>query len=528
MNCLKEQVNELLKELSFADNIEDDMKLRDDLDIDSLRLVEFITRLEDSFDIQFEMSDLNPSGLNIVADVYTLMGKYVSEKGNNKLYRWLSEAMVEYPQKTLSDEQDSITYEEILQFAKSFSSELTAQKYGVLCQSELNAAKATLACFSAGCTAVPLSFRYGETHTTHIIESMQLSYIITDKSGSPEVEQIASESLEPENLSNIALILCTSGTAGKPKGAMLTQDGIIANISGIEQYFCINSTDRILVSRPLYHCAVMMGEFLVSLRKGMDIVFSNREFNPSHLEELIHKKSISVLCGTPTLLYYLCRLTLRLKKPPALRIVAVSGECMTNAIAKLICEALPNVLVYNVYGLTEAGPRVSYLPPDLFNQHPTSVGIPVDGITVKTEDNELLVSGESIMRGYYNDIEGTNRVLADGWLHTGDIAEFVDGMITIKGRKDDMIIRAGMNIYPCEIEEAVKKDDRIEEAIAFGMLEGITQKIHLNVVSDKLFLPEIMHICRKELPPYAIPDVLEIVESIPRNASGKIIRTQND
>lgn len=189
-------------------------------------------------------------------------------------------------------------------------------------------------------------------------------------------------------------------------------------------------------------------------------------------------------------------------------------------------SVFPDADIYNVYGLTEASPRVSYLPPELFDEYPLSVGFPLSSVSAKINDGELLIKGASVMKGYYGNPEATARVKRSGWLHTGDIAEITDkGLIFIKTRKDNLIIRAGMNIYPQEIENALKSDPRIVEVLAYGEKRTTAgQKVCLKVVTNGLTKSEVFSICKKLLPAYQLPDRIDIVEDIPRNASGKIIR----
>jgi long-chain acyl-CoA synthetase len=132
------------------------------------------------------------------------------------------------------------------------------------------------------------------------------------------------------------------------------------------------------------------------------------------------------------------------------------------------------------------------------------------------------------MKGYYNDSAATQRTLKNGWLHTGDIAEMDDeGRISIKFRKDNMIIRAGMNIYPQEIETALKSEKGIYDVLVYGVADcNAGQRIHLKAVTDNLSKTEVYKVCRRLLPSFQYPDSIEIVNEIPQNASGKAMRTQ--
>lgn len=448
----------------------------------------------------------------------------------NNVFLHLRERMRLFQNQTIRDELTCLTYREALNITERFGQKLRQaklKKIGVLCRSELNAGLGILSCFSSEITAVPLSYRYGQPHIDKIVHHTALSHLLTDETGRLEIQEIKEPSPEVEDLSDVALVLCTSGTTGAPKGAMITHHNLRTNLMDIEQYFAITNHDTIFIARPLYHCAVLTGEFLTALCQGVNISFYNGEFNPVHLMNEISSWRATVFCGTPTLLYHLCRIAG--KRPDVrlpLKTMAISGECMTEPVARAIRAVFPSCSIYNVFGLTEASPRVSALPPEEFDAYPQSVGYPLSSITAKIHNGELLVKGESVMKGYYRDSAMTTMTIENGWLHTGDAAESdSSGRLTIRGRLDSLIIRAGMNIYPQEVENALKSDARITEVLAYGERgAGVTQRLCVQVTADGLSKAELLTLCQKLLPKYAIPDAAEIVESIPRNASGKILR----
>jgi acyl-CoA synthetase (AMP-forming)/AMP-acid ligase II len=437
------------------------------------------------------------------------------------LYEFIKYRMLEHPDQIVSDGSKTLTYSEVLERAEELGDQLTEEKYGLLCDSDFDTAISLLACFCARKTAIPLSKKYGEKHVSRIIEKVQIAHLLT----SSGVVRISDSMQEPEDLTDVALIMCTSGTTGMPKGAMITEENLVANLNDIEKYFLINNTDHILIARPLYHCAVLTGELLISLIKGLQISFFSEGFIPQRIISVVKDQKATVLCGTPTLFYHLAALKSKSKNPLDLRVIVVSGECMTQKAAESIRRAFSNSKIYNVYGLTEASPRACYLPPEEFDINPLSVGIPLTSLKAKIEDNELLLKGGSIMRGYYNDPDATAKAIRNGWLYTGDIAERDEnGRVYIKCRRDNMIIRSGMNIYPQEIENALKQDERIRDVLAYGEKnETVSEKIHIKVIAE-LSKSEVFEVCRKLLSSYQLPDVIDIVDEIPKNASGKVIR----
>ena len=429
-----------------------------------------------------------------------------------------------------------MTYEEIVVYSEVFSKKLVGEKCcAILCGSELAASMALLSCFAAQVTAVPLSARYGQAHCSKILDMINPTALITDIDGELQVLHITdAKYIEPEV--HPALIMCTSGTTGLPKGAMLSEENIRTNVQDICAYFHITHFDSLLIARPLYHCAVLTGEFLTALIKGAKIHFYSEQFNPKRILTLIAERQITVFCGTPTLLGMMARYK-RENAVCSLRTICVSGECMAADVGKKIAEAFPDAMIYHVYGLTEACPRISYLPPERFAQHTGSVGVPLNAVRLKIidangrvagkgQEGVLWVRGANIMLGYYNAPEYTSKVLQGGWLCTGDIAVIdEEGLLWIKGRFDDLIIRAGMNIYPQEIEQALKKDSRVREVLAYGVDDPISgQQIAIEIAGDFSDKDEVKKLCLTVLPAFQVPSRINLVDELPKNGSGKLLR----
>lgn len=439
------------------------------------------------------------------------------------IWKCLKNKMDEYSGQTIKCADKVLTYAEILETVSDLNLDLKAQKYGILCEHEINSVIALLACFSANTTAVLMSYRYGESHCDKIIQQTELAYIITDKGGRLHIEQICEEKKEKENLNDIAIIMSTSGTTGYPKCAMLSRSAVLFNAEAVLDYFPICMSDTILIVRPIYHCAVLVAELLVSLMRGLNIVLYDHAFNPIEILHLIKQEHITVMCATPTIFTLLAKLS---RGKISIQKIVLSGEILTDLSKNILCDAFCDTEIYHVYGLTEAGPRVSYCPPDLFYKTEPNVGVPIRGVQVKIENGELLVKSPSMMCGYYGNTDAYNRAISCGWLHTGDMAEIKNGNIVIKGRKDSMIIRSGMNIYPQEIENELLKSDFVTEAVAYPIdLPGFSVRIGVKVViSREISVEEIRRFCIDKMPGYMLPDEINIVDEIPKNGSGKIIR----
>lgn len=483
------------------------------------------------------------------------------------MWEYIENCLKQHPDSVIGNITQKYTYGEVLKQAEDLSQKLTENfrkggKCAVLCMDGYQAALSVLSCWRAGLVPVPMSMNYGIHACKSIMTAVDPDLMLTDDAGmATDLESLipvldikneawsgkekTSHVCSGDVPDDVALIMCTSGTTGKPKAAMIAKKGLRCNVEGIVSYFPINDGDRILISRPIYHCAVMTGEFLSALRSGASIIFSSNKYEPRLVARDCEEQRITILCGTPTLFYHLALVTRR-KPLTEIRIAAVSGECMRRETAATIRRAFPGTAMFNVYGLTEASPRVSFLPAYLFDTLPDSVGIPLPETCIEIRDMEnydvritepgtdglVFVKSPSVMKGYYRNSAATEMVLRDGWLNTGDIGHFsADGLLFIKSRYDDMIIKAGMNIYPVEVEAAMMKSGIAEEILVHGEKGNITEEI----IADVVLRSEYRHLCEKEIPgilcehvpEYMHPSRVNIVESLRRNASGKLIRREN-
>lgn len=473
------------------------------------------------------------------------------------MWTFLSERMKMFYDAVLSDKDKIYSYLKFMELAekngKSLKTELPPHsKCAVICDSGLNVALALLSCWYADLVPIPMSKHYGERHCAAILELTEPDCVIADSSFDKSNSLIyridigefigcTSLSDTESELQGVALIMCTSGTTGKPKGAMITESSLKENVLSIADYFALTQEDTILIARPLYHCAVLTGEFLISLYLGVNICFCDEKYNPSNIIELCRKFSVTVLCGTPTLFRQISLLSKRAKTNPQLHVIALSGECLTKEIASQIRETFPKTTIYHVYGLTEASPRVTYLPPSKFDSIPEAVGVPLNNTQIRIVAPEsfsdlplqthglVLVNSSSLMKGYYRDIKRTKKALLNGWLNTGDIG-YIDenGFLFILSRADDMIIKAGMNIYPKEIETAISILPEIAGVVAYGVKVQTGQEIAVNVVLAKghenTTVKHLLNSFEEILSNYQMPSRINIVDVLERNSSGKIVR----
>lgn len=421
----------------------------------------------------------------------------------------------------------------------------------VACRHNLETLKSLCLCWKVKMVAIPISLHYGLEQCQNVVKVVQPDCIITDDVSVSLGKNIptytfnsfGSHRINNEKdceLNNIELMMCTSGTTGMPKASKLTGDAIINNVHAISEYFTIDSSDRILVCRPLYHCAVMVGEVLISLYRGTNITFYSEGYNPLTVGRILNRENITVMCGTPTIFKGVSNCMKHNRKSGKLRIIALSGEYLLQKYVKDIREIFCCAKIFNVYGLTEAGPRVTYLPWEKFEEMPQSVGIPLKNVSIKIVDDEgskmekgkigkIWIDTPCVMNGYYRNQEKTNEHLHGKWLDTGDVGYLNDeGYLFVIGRSDDMIIRAGVNLYPKEVERKILEANGIKEAMVYGGLVDGVEQIFADVIMEKgcenMKLINIKTLISEKLPNYMMPTCVNKVQDFPRNASGKIIR----
>lgn len=478
------------------------------------------------------------------------------------MWEFVSKSMCKFLSSKITSGKLNFSYQEFIKEIELNANKieynlLPKSKVIILTENQIYTAMGILIAWRANMIPIPLARDYGEDYCSKIMDLIKPDLVIVDNANIIEnfptinsVYDVVRKDMikkgvikkPPYNMPDgIALIMCTSGTTGKPKGVMIKTEGLITNVIDISKYFCVLETDRVLIARPLFHCAVLTGEFLLSLFCGADIHFLNEKYNPQKVLKIMGTDKITVMGGTPNLFFHISRFMTKNKTNVEMRLLAISGECMTSEVAKCIRSAFPDTDIFHVYGLTEASPRVSYLPAQYFDEYPESVGVPLEHVSYKIVNDkgemvnngiegQLYVKGISIMAGYYAQDEKTREVLSEGWLKTKDIALInKKGFLVIKGRQDDMIIKAGMNVYPSEIEDLIKKSWLFDEVVVFGVKSRMGDKIIIYVVPSKevtLTKKELVNTILELIPSYQYPDDIKFVDKIPKTASQKIVRKE--
>lgn len=339
----------------------------------------------------------------------------------------------------------------------------------------------------------------------------------------------------------VAVILYTSGTTGKPKGALLTHLNLFSNAHSIGEYLEITPEDKALAALPMFHVFCLTVIVNAPLLRGATIVILPK-FSPQDVFDLVPKHRVSIFAGVPTMYNFLLQTAM---KVPAYASALKHVRVFVSGGASLPVQLLESFeqqfecKILEGYGLSEASPVTCFNP--LHGERKAgSIGPSIVHVENKVVDElgeevgvdevgELIVRGPNVMKGYYKLPEETSMTLRDGWLYTGDLAKRDnDGYFYIVDRKKDMVIVGGYNVYPREVEEVLYQHPGIVEAAVIGVPDaeqGEAVKAFIVTRDEQVTLDEIRAFAATKLAKYKQPTHIEIIEELPRNTTGKILRT---
>lgn len=340
---------------------------------------------------------------------------------------------------------------------------------------------------------------------------------------------------------DVAMIVYTSGTTGRPKGVMLSHKNMYSNISAANSLVGLSDADSILLVVPFYFIHGRMQILTHAMISGTIVVSAGFQFPTVVLEEL-KKHEVSGFSGVP---YHFITLLERTKIAgaalPKLKYVLCTGGAMSLQNLDDLRAALPNVGIHTAYGQTEASPRITWLGPTEMFVKRGSAGIPLPGIRVDIVDGEgrplpqgqigeVAAAGPNIMRGYVSGDEvSSGRIDAEGRLRTGDLGRIDEaGHLFLVGRSSDMIKTAGERVFPKEVEDVILAHPAVSEAVVIGVKDpSLGEKIVTLIVlreGASLTLAELRAHCVKVMPFVRAPREIKIVPTLPKTASGKINR----
>ncbi|MEH7012046.1 fatty acid--CoA ligase family protein [Neobacillus niacini] len=334
-----------------------------------------------------------------------------------------------------------------------------------------------------------------------------------------------------------AIILYTSGTTGKPKGAMLTHNNLYSNASDVGDYLKMTEQDRVITTLPMFHVFCLTVALNAPLLSGATMLIAPR-FSPKEIFDLAREYEATVFAGVPTMYNFLYQYPEGSPEDlKTLRLCISGGASLPVALLNNF-EKKFNVRVSEGYGLSEASPVTCFNPLDR-PRKAGSIGTSILHVENKIvnelgeelpvgEVGELIVAGPNVMKGYYKMPEETAAAIRDGWLFTGDLARMdKDGYFYIVDRKKDLILVGGYNVYPREVEEVLYNHPDVVEVAVLGVPDSnLGEAVKCYVVSKNPSTTEeqLLEYCREHLAKYKVPSSLEFLEELPKNTTGKILR----
>ena len=340
--------------------------------------------------------------------------------------------------------------------------------------------------------------------------------------------------------SDVAVLLYTSGTAGAQRAAMLTHANLASNIKQVldDSGLAITPNDRSLGALPFFHVFGLNVVLGVTLVAGGTVVLID-PFTAAEALHLIRRHSITVVAGVPVMFDALTSAATELGDDLGSVRLAVSGAATLSAKSSTAFTQRYGVTIHEGYGLTEASPivtstasggaaRIGSIGPSVPGVEVRLVGL--DGTDVSAGDpGEIWVRGANVFVGYWGDPEATQRVLTDGWLHTGDVAVAdEDGYLSLVDRLKDLIIVSGFNVYPAEVEDVLRThpsvvdcavaaipDERTGEAVGAWVVLKMGERVDLEALRRHV---------GSRLARYKIPSKFTFVDELPRSEAGKLLR----
>jgi long-chain acyl-CoA synthetase len=338
-----------------------------------------------------------------------------------------------------------------------------------------------------------------------------------------------------------AVILYTSGTTGKPKGAELTHANLRTNCRVMCGFADIAEGETVLGALPLFHSFGQTCGMNASVNGGAMLTLLPR-FDPGKALEVIQRDRVTVFEGVPTMYNAMLHVDSRDDYDVScLRLCISGGSAMPVELLRGFEKAF-GCKVLEGYGLSETSPVACFNHPDR-ERKPGSIGTPIEGVEMKLVDDdgddvsqgeigEIVIRGHNVMKGYWNKPEATDEVMTeDGWFHSGDMAKVdEDGFFFIVDRKKELIIRGGYNVYPREIEEVLYEHPAVQEAAVVGVAdEKMGEEVGAAVVLKKgqeLSADELKAYVREQVASYKYPRHVWFVDELPKGPTGKILKRE--
>ncbi len=495
---------------------------------------------------------------------------------------FLANSAAKYPPKcAIVSDQGRLSFGELdlatrrLAGALAAAGLLPGDPVAILFYNSLHAVLSYFAIVRAGLVAVPVNFRLAGREMAHVLKDSGAKALLYDPEFDPVIAGIRDElpalgllvsprpgpsclardfeefaassgpAPDPPGIGedHPCQIMYTSGTTGRPKGAVITHRNVIWNLINTMHGRDDRTGQVSIIVGPLYHTAALNNHLTIQVSLGGTAVLV-KKFEPEALLATIERERATVISGSPAMY------NLLMQHPSAGRYDTSSITKCTAGADKLametkrrLMEFFPNIEgVYDVYGCTEASPCITILSARDSLRKDGSVGPALPFLQARVVDElgrplgpnqvgELVCRGPNVMQGYHNDPDATAETIRDGWLYTGDLARMDgEGFFYIVDRKKDMIVSGGENIYPRELEELLYTHPEVVDAAVVGLPDATWgESVCAFVVikpGSRLDAGAVVELCRANLAGYKKPRQVVFLEEIPRNASGKVLKRQ--
>lgn len=382
-----------------------------------------------------------------------------------------------------------------------------------------------LACVKLGVLFVPVNVLYREREVAHIVGDAEPRAVITEENLLAFMEADAGSEERPDvplDGGTPAAIIYTSGTTGVSKGAVLTHDNFASNAVNLVSCWQITARDRFFLALPLFHIHALGNGLHTWLLSGCRMRL---------VERFDHRSAVGELLDfAPTLFFGVPTIYVRLLDAPAgdARTIGAAMRLFVSGSAPLPAHVLERFrelfghTILERYGMTETFMNTSN--PYVGERRAGTVGLPLPGVSVRMSEGELYVRGPNVFSGYWRRPEASAAAFtADGYFRTGDMATISDdGYVTLVGRKSDLIISGGFNIYPREIEELLLEQPGIAEAAVVGVADDVRGEVPVAYLVGDFDGEALRLVCREQLASFKVPRRFMKVDSIPRTALGKV------
>jgi malonyl-CoA/methylmalonyl-CoA synthetase len=390
-----------------------------------------------------------------------------------------------------------------------------------------------LACVKAGIIFVPINILYREREISHILRDAEPRAIVSDD---PSLSAWTRNDLHTgmQTSSDVrpavrvaqdaaAGIIYTSGTTGTSKGALLSHANFAANAANLLSAWRFTSQDRLLLALPLFHVHGLGNGLHCWLASGCRMRLLDRFIHQTIRDTFLDFRP-TVFFGVPTMYVRLLDFDIAsAREIGAFMRLFVSGSAPLPAAVLEQFRELFGHTILERYGMSETLMIMSN--PYEGERRPGTVGLPLPGVSVRLLDDEIYLRGPNVFSGYWRREDATRDAFVDGFFRTGDLAtRSADGYYTLCGRKSDVIISGGFNVYPREIEEFLQTLPEIAEAAVIGVPDPLRGEVPVAYVVPRKKFDEaaIVARCRDALASFKIPRKLVTIDKLPRNALGKI------